>query len=292
MRTGGRGRGGRTPDQQAALERGETTYKELCASCHGADGRGMPLEGASAAMLAPPLIGSPRVLGHREYAIKTILHGLTGPVNGRTYGVMVPMGANRDDWIADVSSYIRNAFGNSATLVTPADVARVRAATERRTTPWTVAELEGSVPVALVPEAGWKATASHASDAAAGGLTYEGWTAPAPQQPGMWFQVELPTPVTLAEVEFTSPPQGGGRAGPQVGTFPRGYTVETSADGKQWDAPIARGAGSGTTTSIAFPPVRTRFLRITQTGTGEGNAPWTIQRLRLYRAADKPAGTQ
>ncbi|MGH9308800.1 MAG: DUF7133 domain-containing protein, partial [Vicinamibacterales bacterium] len=37
MLTGGRGRGGRTADEQAMLARGETTSKELCATCHGPD---------------------------------------------------------------------------------------------------------------------------------------------------------------------------------------------------------------------------------------------------------------
>jgi mono/diheme cytochrome c family protein len=32
-------------------------------------------------------------------------------------GVMVPMGANSDEWIADVASYIRNSFGNTAQIV-------------------------------------------------------------------------------------------------------------------------------------------------------------------------------
>jgi mono/diheme cytochrome c family protein len=283
MLTGGRGRGGRTPDQQATLARGETTYKELCGSCHGPDGRGAVNEGAATAVLAPPLAGSPRVLGHREYVIKTVLHGLTGPVDGRTYGVMVPMGANRDDWVADVSSFVRNAFGNSASFVTAQDVARVRAGTASRTTPWTVEELDASVPSPLLPEAAWKASASHGEASAAGGLTYEGWTTPGPQQPGMWYQVELPSAVVLTEVEFTSPNQGGGRAGPPIGTYPRSYKLEVSTDGAQWTL-AAEGTGSGVTTTITFTPVRARAVRITQTGAVEGAAPWTIQRLRLYRA--------
>jgi mono/diheme cytochrome c family protein/glucose/arabinose dehydrogenase len=290
MLTGGRGRGSRTPDEQALLERGETTYKELCGTCHGPDGRGTPIEGTTGGMLAPPLIGSTRVLGHRDYVIKTVLHGLTGPVNGRTFGVMVPMGANRDDWIASVSSYIRNAFGNSGTVVTPEDVARVRAATADRKAPWTVEELDASLPVALVPEGSWKATASHAAERAAGGLNYEGWSTPGPQQAGMWYQVELPAPVTVTEIEFTSPNQGGGRAGPQIGTYPRGYTVQVSSDGQQWSAPVAEGAGRGVTTTVTFAPVPAKFVRITQTGSDDA-APWTIQRLRVYRASAKAPGT-
>ena len=42
---------------------------------------------------APPLAGSPRVLGHHDYVVSVLLHGLTGAVNDKTYSeVMVPMG--------------------------------------------------------------------------------------------------------------------------------------------------------------------------------------------------------
>ncbi|MGH9371679.1 MAG: DUF7133 domain-containing protein, partial [Vicinamibacterales bacterium] len=288
--TGGRVRSGLTADQQSALERGETSYKELCGTCHGPDGRGISIEGNTGALVAPPLIGSSRVLGHRDYVIKAILHGLTGPIDGRSYGVMVPMGANRDDWIAAVSSYVRNAFGNTGTFVTPAEVARVRAATATRTTPWTVGELEASVPVTILPDAGWKATASHNADSAGGGLNYQGWSSPGPQQPRMWYQVELPAPVRLAEVEFTSPSQGGGRGGPpRVGTHPRAYEVQVSLDGRKWSAAIAQGQGEGLTTTIAFTPVQAKFIRITQTGSEDVAAPWSIQRFRLYKAPAKPA---
>jgi mono/diheme cytochrome c family protein/glucose/arabinose dehydrogenase len=281
------GRGGRTDEQLATLRRGETIYNELCATCHGPDGRGLANEGATGAQLAPPLMGSSRVLGHREYLVRTILHGLTGPVDGRTYGEMVAMGANDDAWIADVASYVRNAFGNTGTFVTPDEVARMRAATPGRRKPWTVAELDASVPVALVTEAGWKATASHSAESAPGGLTYEGWTSPRPQKGGMWFQIDLGEPTMLTEIEFTSPSQGGGRSGPAIATHPRGYSVQVSSDGQRWSDPVAQGTGRGVTTTIAFAPVRARFVRITQTQSANDGAPWTIQRLRIFRA---PAG--
>ena len=112
--------------------------------------------------MAPPLSGSPRVRGHRDYIVKALLKGMTGPVDGKTYtDVMVPMGAaNNDEWIAASASYVRNSFGNNGDFITPADVARVRAATKDRGAPWTTAELTGALPVQLVTD-GWKVTASH-----------------------------------------------------------------------------------------------------------------------------------
>ena len=145
---------------------------------------------------APALAGSPRVIGHRDYVTKTILHGLSGPLDGRTYAeVMAPMGASSDRWIADVASFIRNGFGNSSSVVTEADVARVRKETAGREKMWTVEELERTQPRPLVPDITWDATASHNTAAADGAFDYARWSSEAPQQPGMWFSVELPDSV-------------------------------------------------------------------------------------------------
>ena len=107
---------------------------------------------------------------------------------------MVPMGTNRDEWVADVSSYVRNSFGNRSSFVTPADVARVRAATSARKTLWTLPELEASMPVFLAAQPDWKVTASVNPPTAASAFTFLGWSSSMPQEPDMWFQVELPRP--------------------------------------------------------------------------------------------------
>ena len=162
-RGGGRGGPPLTPEQQNSLERGGVIYAELCYSCHGADGRGTPTPGAAAgSILAPSLAGSARVNGHRDYVIKTVLHGLSGPVDGKVYPqVMVAMGSNKDQWVADIASYVRNSFGNIGTFATTEDVARVRSSTGDRKAPWTVAELDASLARPLVPDASWRITASH-----------------------------------------------------------------------------------------------------------------------------------
>ena len=50
-----------------------------------------------------------------------MLHGLSGALDGKIYPqVMVAMGSNTDQWIADVGSYVRNSFGNLGGFVTPA----------------------------------------------------------------------------------------------------------------------------------------------------------------------------
>jgi mono/diheme cytochrome c family protein/glucose/arabinose dehydrogenase len=298
---GGRGGALATPDQQAALERGGAIYTELCFSCHGEDGRGTPTPGAAAgSTLAPSLIGSARVSGHRDYVIKTLLHGLGGPIDGKTYPqVMIAMGTNRDQWVADIASFVRNSFGNTGTFVTTEDIARVRAATSGRKSPWTVKELEDSLPRPLVPDAAWKVTASHngrpAPQAnpdgrynfegdATGALSFLGWTTGAPQQSGMWFQIELPAPRVLTEIQFTSSASGGRGGSPAVWTFPRGYQVQVSSDGTTWSAPVAEGQGTPGTTTITFAPTSAQFVRITQTANVPDAPSWSMRLLRLYEA--------
>jgi mono/diheme cytochrome c family protein/glucose/arabinose dehydrogenase len=299
------GRGGRgsalTADQQALVERGGVIYAELCFSCHGEDGRGTQTPGAAAgSTLAPSLAGSARINGHRDYVIKTMLHGLTGPIEGKSYPQVMPaLGTNTDQWIAAISSYVRSSFGNAGTVVTPAEVARVRAAVGDRKTPWTAVELERSLPRALVPDAAWQITASHDARPApqanaegaynfvgnaSGALNFLGWTTGVPQQAGMWLQVELPEPVMLVEIQFTSSTAGGRAGVPAASTFPRRYQVQVSADGKTWSAPVAEGDGTPGTATITFAPVSARFVRITQTATVADAPPWSIRLLRLYQA--------
>jgi hypothetical protein len=252
--------------------------------------------------MAPPLSGSPRVVGHRDYVIRALLHGVTGPIDGERYTeVMIPMGQNPDDWVAAIGSYVRNDFGNLGDLITPADVARVRAASTGRSTQWTAAENEASVPRQLVVDQSWKVTASHNTAAASNALSINPWTSGESQRAGMWIQIEVPKAAWLTEVQFssTAPPEGpvvagaptrtsvGGARGaapgppPAIG-FPIGYQVQVSMDGTTWSAPVAQGAGSGSSTTITFKPVQAKFVKITQTGSTANAPAWTIQRLRLF----------
>ncbi|MGV8878794.1 MAG: DUF7133 domain-containing protein [Sphingobacteriaceae bacterium] len=116
-------------------------FKQLCATCHGADGKGMSIGGGS--MVAPPLAGSARVNGKKEVVIRILLNGLSGPVDGKNYpDVMPPMHANDDEWIASVLSYVRANMGNKASVIRPDDVKKIRAEIAGRTTPYTLEELK------------------------------------------------------------------------------------------------------------------------------------------------------
>ncbi len=288
----GRRRGTFSPDEEKRLDAGGDVFGAVCSACHGPDGKGKIMEGAPpGTMMAPPLSGSPRVLGHRDYVIKVLLGGLTGPVNGRTYTeVMAPLGStSTDEWVAGVASFVRNSFGNSAAMVTPADVARVRAEVKARKTPWTVPEVDASLP-RLLDSARWTITASHGADTAAGAATLRGWSSGVPQAPGMWLTVALPQPASVTELQFDSVAalqsgRGGSGAATTVVGYPRGYSVQVSMDGTKWSKPVAIGKGSGPHTTITFAPTSAKFVRITQTDATAGAPVWSVQNLRMYEVS-------
>jgi mono/diheme cytochrome c family protein len=280
-----------TPAEETRLEAGEDVFNSVCAACHGPDGRGRALAGgAPGEMMAPPLAGSSRVQGHRDYVIKVLLGGLTGPLDGRTYSdVMAPLGStSTDEWVAGVASFVRNSFGNTGDMVTPADVARVRAATKGRTTPWTEGALEATLP-RLVDPHGLTLTASHATESASGAVTLRGWSSGEPQAAGMWLTVELPQPASVTELQFDSAQvfvrgRGAGAGATATVGYPRGYSVQVSTDGRTWSKPVATGEGSGRHTTIAFAPTRAKFIRITETATVAGAPEWSVSNLRIYQA--------
>ena len=97
-----------------------------CVTCHQENGKGLPDSGL------PPLVQSSWVTGDPDRLIKLTLKGLMGPieVNGRKYPGQVPMtpfeNLLKDDEIASVLTYTRNAFGNKASAIQQSDVARIR----------------------------------------------------------------------------------------------------------------------------------------------------------------------
>ena len=253
-----------TEAQNALLERGATIFNELCSQCHGTDGSGTPMGPGS--VMAPPLTGSSRVQSHPDYVIKAVMHGLSGPIEGKNFpgGIMVGNKEQSDDWIAAVASFIRVNLSNEASLVTKEEVAKVRMATAGRESPYQYEELIQSVPQVLIPQDGWIVTASHTAPNHIGGtaspnsaFNFEGWTTGDRQEQGMWFQVELTKPETLTEIQFTSPPiSRGWRPGspPPIHTYPRAYEIRVSMDGENWIQPVAAGQCDEPENRIAFQP--------------------------------------
>lgn len=112
-----------------------------CSTCHMPDGKGLPQSGF------PPLAGTDWVVGDPERLIKLTLDGLIGPITvlGEEYPGHVPMTPFRnlltDEEVAAVLTYVRNAFGNRATAISPEYVAKIRTDTADRQGYYTVEEL-------------------------------------------------------------------------------------------------------------------------------------------------------
>lgn len=111
------------PDLKASVQRGKKVYENYCLSCHQPDGKGMP-------GMNPPLTKTKQVLGNKTQLINIILIGLDEEmlINGVTYLNPMPSQPHlKDQEIADVLTYVRNSFGNKASIVTTAEVKAARA---------------------------------------------------------------------------------------------------------------------------------------------------------------------
>ena len=133
-----------TKSELVRFNKGREIYRGLCAACHGAEGEGVKMpEPENHRMLAPSLAGSPRVndRNHRYFA-EIILKGMTGPIDGVTYGgVMAPMESYDNEWISSVMTYVRRSWGNDGSPVKPDEIEKVRGWNKRRNTAFTLAEL-------------------------------------------------------------------------------------------------------------------------------------------------------
>ncbi len=104
--------------------KGAALFADNCASCHGAEGKGVP-------GTFPPLAGDPVVNAANPTAhIGAVLHGLSGKViNGQKYEAQMPAFADQlsDQQIADIIDHERSSWGNRGALISAADVVAARA---------------------------------------------------------------------------------------------------------------------------------------------------------------------
>lgn len=114
--------GAASPDA-GAMKRGAQVFSDACASCHLDGGKGQP-------RFFPPMPGN---AVSQQANAGTLIHlilagGRTAPTQTRPSPLTMPSFAWKltDQQIADVSTYVRNSWGNSARPVSASDVKSMR----------------------------------------------------------------------------------------------------------------------------------------------------------------------
>ncbi len=109
--------------ERSAFETGARVYEAQCKGCHQVDGSGAP-------PAYPPLAGNPSVQGKSTInTVRMVLLGGFPPSTGsnpRPYGMPPFQHVLSDAGVAAVVTYLRQAWGNRAEAVSPAEVARLR----------------------------------------------------------------------------------------------------------------------------------------------------------------------
>lgn len=104
------------------MAEGQKVYVQYCLSCHQANGSGV-------ARLNPPLKATEYVLGDKNRLLGIIINGanIGLDIDGETYSNAMPAFRHlSDEEVAQVASYIRNSFGNSAAPITAEEVSAFR----------------------------------------------------------------------------------------------------------------------------------------------------------------------
>jgi len=106
------------------MGRGQALYLKHCFVCHQPGGQGIP-------GTYPPLARADYLMSDRERSIRVVCEGLSGEivVNGRKYNNLMAPVTLPDSEVADVVTYVRNAWGNSDRAVTAEEVKAARAKT-------------------------------------------------------------------------------------------------------------------------------------------------------------------
>jgi mono/diheme cytochrome c family protein len=148
-------------EERKSILAGSAVFTSFCTTCHGVGGKGVTVAGTTS-LAAPPLVGSQRLNGDKAFLVKILLHGLSGPIDGKEYPSQMPaLAANSDEWVASVVNYVRYEFGNAgrrfrrptdtiSPFVSTAEVAAIRKQYASRVATWTLAELENPGAAAAV----------------------------------------------------------------------------------------------------------------------------------------------
>ena len=130
------------------VDSGKKVFTVRCASCHQANGLGI-------AGQYPPLAGSKWVTSDPGLITNIILKGLKGEivVKGETYGTSAAVNMAAvpisDREIANVTTYVRQAWGNEAPEILESEVSAFRDASKDQIDQWTGDQLVEMYPAAF-----------------------------------------------------------------------------------------------------------------------------------------------
>lgn len=118
-----------TPEQRALYDKGRSGFA-VCAACHQDEGQGMK-------GLAPALAGSNWVNSSPDAVVRIVLNGKADQLAMPALG-----GALDDATIAAILTYVRKAWGNDASPISPEKVQSIRNVVANRDEPWSEEELQ------------------------------------------------------------------------------------------------------------------------------------------------------
>ena len=126
------------------LDQGKKVYGQNCANCHQASGEGQPGS-------YPPLVGSEWVLGSKERLIAILLKGVQGPLTVKgsvfsTQAMPAQEAVLTPEKLANLSTYLRGSWGNTAGPVSVDEVSAAKAKFASHTGSWAEADLKKIAP--------------------------------------------------------------------------------------------------------------------------------------------------
>jgi glucosylceramidase len=150
------------------------------------------------------------------------------------------------------------------------------------------ANLAGRHPLQQAAPSGWTASASPSGptdpcctgDVAANAVDGDAstrYSTGAGQAPGQYLQVDFGKAIPARQIVFDT--------GVSTGDYPRGYSVQASANGTDWNTVLANGQGTGQFTTVDLPGNPVQYVRITLTSADPADW-WSVADVRAYVVGD------
>ena len=237
------------------LDAGLKHYNALCHECHAKDGKGQK---AGAITLGAPLKNSPRITGDKDRLIALAMKGLIGPVDGKNYGVMMPLESNNDQYFAEVLSYTRNSWGNKGDLVTAKEVKEVRKQIQNQKTMYTMETLHDAFPLTFKNKKKWKFKTNGKKPDFKSIIDNKNskkrWSTNEGQKAGHWLSIELDKTKLVNGIIMNH--------GSSSNDYAPKYKLETSLNGKDWQS-AGEFQGTASVSKARFKDTEAKFIRLT-----------------------------